>query len=208
MVDKVIMYLFLIERGHAVRWRQCARRSDRWYLVNMAIVTLGFGTVAVLSFIFPVAEFSTVDGKCRIGAPFKITLPLLIYDVIINVYLTCHFLYFARPLIAKDTIGKLRSIFGQRRDFRSSTQDLTNENRAFRTKANVSNPRQDHLRNLAKRTLNGMCIMLLATIINLSILFHMNGHEQEWMCFMFCTVDGKDFLRSCLRQRYTDGLMQ
>jgi hypothetical protein len=154
----------------------------------MAIVTLGFGTIAVLSFVFPVAEFSAIDGKCRIGLPFKITLPLLIYDIIINVYLTCHFLYFARPHIAKDTIGKLRSIFGQRRDFRSSAKDL-NENRAFRTKASL---RQGHLRKLAKRTLNGMCIMLLATIVNLSILFHMSGQEQEWMCFMFCTVDGKD----------------
>ena len=208
VVDKVIMYLFLIERGHAVRWRQCARRSDRWYLVNMAIVILGFGTIAVLSFIFPDAEFSTVDSKCRIGAPFKITLPLLIYDVIINVYLTCHFLYFARPNIAKDTIGKLRSIFGQRRDFRSSAQDLTNENRAFPTKANVSTPRQDHLRHLAKRTLNGMCIMLLATIINISILFHMSGHEQEWMCFMFCTIDGKDSFARAYAKGHTNGSMQ
>ena len=66
------------------------------------------------------------------------------------------------------------------------------ELQAFRAKANVSSPKQDHLRNLAKRTLNGMCIMLLATVINLSILFHMSGQEQEWMCFMFCTLDGKD----------------
>ena len=202
VVDKVIIYLFLIERAHVVRCRQYVRRSDRWYLVNTAIVVLGFGTIAILSFIFPVAELSAVDGKCRIGLPFKITLPLLIYDISINVYLTFHFLCFARPHIVKDSIGKLRSIFGQGRDFRSRAQDLTNENRAFRTKANVSTPRQDHLRNLAKRTLNGMCIMLLATIINLSILFHMNGHEQEWMCFMFCTLDGKDSLRSCLPKSY------
>lgn len=26
--------------------------------------------------------------------------------------------------------------------------------------------------------------MLLATTINLSILFYMSGHEQEWMCFI------------------------
>jgi hypothetical protein len=190
VVDKVIMYLFLIERAHVVRCRQYVRRSDRWYLANTAIVALGFGTIAVLSFIFPVAEFSP-DGKCRIGLPFKITLPLLIYDISINVYLTCHFLYFARPHIDNDTIGKLRSLFGHRRDCRSSAEDLTNDNRAFRVKATVSSPRQDHLRNLAKRTLKGMCIMLLATVINLSILFHMSGQEREWMCFMFCTLDGK-----------------
>jgi len=31
--------------------------------------------------------------------------------------------------------------------------------------------------------------MLLATTVNLAILFHMSGHEEEWMCFMFCTLD-------------------
>ena len=204
VVDKVIIYLFLIERAHVVRCRQYARRSDRWYLVNMAIVTLGFGTIAVLSFIFPVAEFSTVDGKCRIGLPFKITLPLLIYDISINVYLTFHFLYFARPHIFQDSVGKLRSVFGQRRD----SQVLTNEIRAFRAKAKVSSPQQDDLQNLARRTLKGMCVMLLATVINLSILFHMSGQEQEWMCFMFCTLDGKDSFARALHQHHTNGSIQ
>lgn len=44
-----------------------------------------------------------------------------------------------------------------------------------------------------------MCIMLLATTINLSILFHMSGHEQEWMCFMFCTLDGTILPHTLLR---------
>jgi len=32
-------------------------------------------------------------------------------------------------------------------------------------------------------------VMLLATTVNLVILFYMSGHEEEWMCFMFCTLD-------------------
>jgi hypothetical protein len=59
--------------------------ADYWYIGNLAIIILGFGSIAVLSFIFPVAEFS--DRKCRIGLPFKITQPLLVYDIIINLYL-------------------------------------------------------------------------------------------------------------------------
>jgi len=191
MVDKVIMYLFLIERVHVVRCRQFARRADRWYLVNMVIVALGFGSIAVLSFMFPIAELSAVDGKCRIGLPFKITLPLLIYDISINVYLTSHFLYFSRPHIIEDTMKEFRSFFGRRQDYQDPATPSPNAN-LYRSQANVSSHRQDSLRHLAKRTLKGMCIMLLATIANLVILFHMNGHEQEWMCFMFCTIDGKD----------------
>src|SRR5271156_5336671 len=135
VVDKIIMYLFLIERAHVVRCRQYVRRSDRWYLVNTAIVALGFGTIAILSFIFPVAEFSTVDGKCRIGLPFKITLPLLIYDISINVYLTLHFLYFARPHIIEDTMKEFRSFFGRRQDYQDPATPSPNAN-LYRSQAN------------------------------------------------------------------------
>jgi hypothetical protein len=95
------MYLFLVERVHVVRRKRYSRRTNRWYIINLAIIALGFGSIAVFSFMDPVAELSPVDGKCRIGLPFKITLPLLIYDVCINVYLTAHFVYFARPHVNK-----------------------------------------------------------------------------------------------------------
>src|SRR6201996_9277833 len=88
VVDKVIIYFFLVERIHVVRSRRCSRLADRWYLANLATVVLGFGSIAILSFIFPVANFS--DHTCHIGLPSKITLPLLVYDITINVYLTSH----------------------------------------------------------------------------------------------------------------------
>ena len=111
VVDKVIIYLFLVERIHVVRSRRYTRLTDYWYMANIAIVILGFGSIAIFSFIFPVAEFS--DNKCRIGLPFKITLPLLVYDITINLYLTSHFLYFVRPGIVGDTVGNVRSIFSK-----------------------------------------------------------------------------------------------
>lgn len=178
VVDKVILYLFLIERIHIVRSRRFTRLTDNWYVGNIAILILGFGSIAVLSFIFPVAELS--NGVCRIGLPFKITLPLLIYDISINLYLTGHFLYFSRPGIITDALRRIPFTSRSSADRTATTH--------YRTR--LEDGGQANLRKLAKRTLNGMCIMLLATTINLSILFYMSGHEEEWMCFMFCTLDG------------------
>lgn len=190
VVDKVILYLFLIERIHIVRSRRYTRLTDNWYMANIAILVLGFGSIAILSFLFPVAELS--DGKCRIGLPFKITLPLLIYDVTINIYLTGHFLYFSRPGIVPDILRRL--------PFTIRSSDTRHTTLGFPRRP--EDGRQDNLRKLAKRTLNGMCIMLLATTINLSILFYMSGREEEWMCFMFCTLDGMYFISSISQRAY------
>jgi hypothetical protein len=183
VVDKVLIYLFLVERVHVVRCRRHTRRADRWYILNLAIVALGFGSIAVFSFIDPVAERSPIDRKCRIGLPFKITLPLLIYDVTINVYLTAHFVYFARPQMRKWT---RKSLFHRHVDSKVD-QD---SNTGHRSKS--SKRRESTLEMLARRTLKGMCVMLLGTIVNLAILFHMKGREQDWLCFMFCTMDGEN----------------
>jgi len=178
VVDKVILYLFLIERIHIVRSRRYTRLTDNWYIANIAILVLGFGSIAILSFIFPVAELS--EGRCRIGLPFKVTLPLLIYDITINLYLTGHFLYFSRPGMISDILRRLAF----------TTKNPASRHISLNFPTRPEDGRQDNLRKLAKRTLHGMCIMLLATTINLSILFYMSGREEEWMCFMFCTLDG------------------
>jgi len=180
VVDKVLMYLFLVERVYVVRRRRHSRCQDRLYLLNLSIVALGFGCIAVFAFIFPVAERSPTDKKCRIGLPFKLTLPLLIYDVMINVYLTAHFVYFARPQMMK---WSPKALF--RRDIEMKVDLGSSSGRP----STGTRRRDTTLERLAQRTLKGMCVMLLATIINLAILFHMRGREQYWMCFMFCTMD-------------------
>ncbi|KEF53883.1 uncharacterized protein A1O9_10285, partial [Exophiala aquamarina CBS 119918] len=94
---KVVIYFFLVKRIYIVRSRRYKRLTDHYYLVNITIVVLGFRSIAILSFMFPVAEFT--DSKYYIGLPFKITLPLLIYDITINLYLTSYFLHFVHPSI-------------------------------------------------------------------------------------------------------------
>lgn len=75
---EVLSYVFLCERMYALRANRHRRYQDPLYIVTMSIVILGFGTIAVFAFIVPVFEISGDDGRCRIGLPFRVTLPLLI----------------------------------------------------------------------------------------------------------------------------------
>jgi hypothetical protein len=104
--------------------------------------------------------------------------------VTINVYLTAHFVYFARPQMLRWSPKKL---------FRRNVEIDAGHGSSGRQPSSTSRRRDTTLKALARRTLKGMCVMLLATILNLAILFHMRGREQYWMCFMFCTMDGEDF---------------
>lgn len=55
-----------------------------------------------------------------------------------------------------------------------------------REDANPDMTPENTLMRLARRTLKGMSVMLLGTILNLAILFHMSGQEPEWICL--CSV--------------------
>jgi hypothetical protein len=131
---------------------------------------------------YPVDELSPIDHICRIGLPFKITLPLLVYDITVNVYLTCHFIYFARPQMKKWASKQLTSL-PHLRIFHHLHDGETDIRSA------AANRQQIALTRLARRTLKGMCVMLSATIVNLAILFHMSGREEQWMCFLLCSLD-------------------
>ncbi|KAI5803256.1 hypothetical protein EDC01DRAFT_612002 [Geopyxis carbonaria] len=85
-----LIYLFLVEkvfiiRGNRQRWK------DKLFLFNMFGMLLPYSVVIVLTFVFRNAAIGD-DGQCRIGLKLQANIPLLIFDVLINVYLTYLFL--------------------------------------------------------------------------------------------------------------------
>jgi hypothetical protein len=36
------MYLFLVERVYIIRYKRYLRRTNRWYIINLAIIVLEF----------------------------------------------------------------------------------------------------------------------------------------------------------------------
>jgi hypothetical protein len=181
---KVLMYLFLVERSHVVRRSGFRRQGDLWYYFNMAQVLLGFGSIAILSFFHPVADIATKDQICEIGLPFRITLPLLIFDVWINVFLTGQFIFFARRFMRNWVPKALRVAWSKAIHPRLHNDGPT-------TLKNNPADQRGILAGMAWRTCKAMFIVLSCTIANLSVLFALRGHEQGWLCFMMCSIDGR-----------------
>ncbi|CZR50412.1 uncharacterized protein PAC_00284 [Phialocephala subalpina] len=98
--NKMIMYMFLIERAHIIRAPYERRMKDKVWVACMSFLIVGFGAISVTAFMWPNAEVSPLDGKCRIGQPLKVTIPLLTYDIVVNVSLTALFVHFLYPFLA------------------------------------------------------------------------------------------------------------
>jgi len=88
---KVMIYYFLVEKAHVVRATRGSRMQDKQYLVNIFAMICPYLVVVVLNFVF---RFSYIDsnGQCIIGMEKKAMIPLIGFDVLVNVYLTMLFL--------------------------------------------------------------------------------------------------------------------
>ena len=177
--SKVFLYLFLVERAHQLVAIKLPRYRDPLYLLGIAIVVFGFGVLAIFAFMKPVTSLSSIDGKCRIGLPLVITIPLLTYDILINFALTWVFVLRGARLV------KIR---GPRHALRCITLALP-----FRRVPGGLRDPVVACEFFMGRSGLGASAIILPTIANLVILFVLNGHENGWLCFTICTVDSKCF---------------
>ena len=175
---KTFMNLFLVERTHQIRACEVARHKDVLFYIGVAVVLGGFGTIAAFAFMDPVASVSNTDGKCRIGLPPTATLPLLVYNIMINFLITGAFCLLSLRHIRKQSSKKIVDVFKSTLPFHSMTVIPTQENVL--------------LFLLVKSTIGAIAI-IIPTIINLALLFRTHGHELSWLCLTICTIDG-----SCL----------
>lgn len=148
----------------------------------MLFLIVGFGAVSVTAFMWPNAEVSPLDAKCRIGQPLKVTIPLLTYDIVVNVSLTVLFVHFLYPFLAPkgNIISLVQSLsslnFGQQKSpNRSSNHDRVT----------------GRLRRLVVKTVVGGVLVMIPTVANLTGVLITRGREQGWMCLTLCSLDGK-----------------
>ncbi|KAF2083799.1 hypothetical protein K490DRAFT_10317, partial [Saccharata proteae CBS 121410] len=178
--SKVMTYLFLVERAHCIRAPYKRRHRDKVWLTGMCVVLGGFGAIAVTAFMWPVAQMSA-DGICRIGLPFKVTAPLLTYDIVINVALTGLFVWLLKPLL---TFSRNSHQKGKTALF-ANPKNLVGDARTVERQERTSNT----LRKLVFKTIVGGTAVMIPTVANLGILFFMKGHEQGWLCLTICSLD-------------------
>ena len=174
VVAKVLVYLFLLERASSIRGLK--RTRDPYWMAGIAIIFFGFGTISIFAFVGPLVMVSkSPDHDCQIGLPLKALVPLLSYDVVVNIAVTILYLTMANKICHRLT---------WRNAFKLLLHALP-----FRNPGPL--PSQGDLFELfmAKSVL--ACIaVVLGTVANLVALMCLNGHEEAWLCLTICSVDG------------------
>ncbi|KAK2611449.1 hypothetical protein N8I77_004787 [Diaporthe amygdali] len=90
-VSTKLIYLFLVEKAFIIRGGMKPRMRSKMWIFN-AFGMLGlYSIVIILNFVFRIAHLNE-DGMCVIGMERPALLPLIIFDLVVNVYLTTLFL--------------------------------------------------------------------------------------------------------------------
>ncbi|KAL7272971.1 hypothetical protein RUND412_004190 [Rhizina undulata] len=84
------LYMFLVEKVYIIRGNR-NRWSDRLFLFNSFGMLLPYCLVIALTFIFRNSAIGD-DGQCKIGLKLAGNIPLLCFDLAINIYMTYLFL--------------------------------------------------------------------------------------------------------------------
>ncbi|KAF4944849.1 hypothetical protein FSARC_14564 [Fusarium sarcochroum] len=119
MSTKLFIYIFLVEKVHIIQSNSKPRMKSRLYLFNSFGMISIFLVVVVLNFVY---RYSRIEnGQCIIGMRNISLLPLLLVDVVINIYLTILFLL------------PLKSLYSFSKSLPKSQTHLRLRNAALRT---------------------------------------------------------------------------
>ncbi|KAG9668621.1 hypothetical protein KCU95_g15988, partial [Aureobasidium melanogenum] len=92
MTTKIMIYYFLVEKVHIIRTTNTARRKSKLWLFNFFGVICPYVVLVILNFVFRIAYINE-KGVCVIGMKRRALVPLITFDVVLNVYLTSLFLH-------------------------------------------------------------------------------------------------------------------
>ncbi|KAI5369994.1 hypothetical protein Slin15195_G008720 [Septoria linicola] len=110
MSTKVLIYTFLVEKAWIVRGCLQRRMESRLYLFNCFGMLLPYAVAVVLNFIWRIS-FIDETGKCIIGMEKRAMMPLIIFEVVVNVYLNILFIIPLRKMYSyREGTGKARPL--------------------------------------------------------------------------------------------------
>ncbi|KAF1934804.1 hypothetical protein EJ02DRAFT_429009 [Clathrospora elynae] len=94
LTTKIMIYYFLVEKAYIVRGSKKPRLQTKLWLFNCLCMLLPFTVFAVMNLIFRITYINP-KGVCIIGMQEIAMLPLIAFEIIVNIYLT---LLFVVPL--------------------------------------------------------------------------------------------------------------
>ncbi|KAH8682889.1 hypothetical protein BGZ60DRAFT_398913 [Tricladium varicosporioides] len=131
MSTKILIYYFLVEKVFIIRAVSIPRLKSKLYCFNCFGLLLPFIVIVGFNFAYRIA-YMDKSGTCIIGLQLKVLMPLIIFDAIINLYLTIIFVIPLRALYSyqnnpdsKVRTIALRSFIGSCGTLTSSIVNLT-----------------------------------------------------------------------------------
>ncbi|KAF2451764.1 hypothetical protein P171DRAFT_438439 [Karstenula rhodostoma CBS 690.94] len=183
--NKLAIYMFLLERARIVRAPFMRRHRDWLWISGMIIICAGFGSVAILGFVFPVAELSQLDGRCRIGLPIKVAIPLMCFDIGLNFLLTGLFIWLLRPVLSLHRVNLIPGLLKKTAPReRSATSEVT-----LRYSHSHMHNLNHTIKVLLWKCIIGSTLIMLPTVGNMVTFYIMRGRELGWICLTICTLD-------------------
>ncbi|KAG9572957.1 hypothetical protein KCU86_g10743, partial [Aureobasidium melanogenum] len=121
MTTKIMIYYFLVEKVHIIRTTNTPRRKSKLWLFNFFGVICPYVVLVILNFVFRIAYINE-KGVCVIGMKRRALVPLITFDVLLNVYLTSLFLHPLRILFTVCVLHWATAIDRQDRTTTSGSQ--------------------------------------------------------------------------------------
>ncbi|KAK4135580.1 hypothetical protein BT67DRAFT_376951, partial [Trichocladium antarcticum] len=90
-VTTKLIYMFMVEKAYIIRSsNKKTRLKSKLYLFNSFGMIGAYCIVVIPNFVFRIAKVE--DGECIIGMQRPAMIPLIVFDLIVNIYLTSIFL--------------------------------------------------------------------------------------------------------------------
>lgn len=167
------------------------KRSRDWiWVAGFTLIIFGFTGIGVLAFARPITDLSSVHGRCHIGIPRHTIIPLVTFDVFLNILLTFVFVYLLSPLIRSGKLSfmafpasRLTKCLGHMCGRPKSKNSLIQASEGNRTMVK-------RIERLLLRTFIGSFLVTIPTISNMAVLGALKGRELGWVCLITCSVDG------------------
>ncbi|KAK3950265.1 hypothetical protein QBC32DRAFT_19328 [Pseudoneurospora amorphoporcata] len=111
VTTKILIYMFLVEKAFIIRsGSKKLRIHSKLYLFNTIGVLGAYCVVVVLNFVYRITKIE--NKQCIIGMERYAMIPLIVYDLLVNVYLT---VLFVLPLLGLYAFNSSQQTRGNRR---------------------------------------------------------------------------------------------
>ena len=177
VVNKNLWYLFLVERAYLSSKTIASERPRRCqspiFMTGVLAVIIGFTIVDIMTFMHPLASLSLTTAKCHIMLPPRVSMSLLVLELIIHFGLTGVYIYKTWTSFSGIKVKALLPYV------------------KLAILHQVPNCPNGVLMVLMSRSLLGLFLVSIPTAMTMMTLAMINGEAKVWICWIVLTIDGK-----------------